>query len=185
MLILIFFKYCFEIWFTLITEFLKCSFLPNFVPTVAAALSSAQPWLVYAWHVISQALNKCQLCSSSSNPVYTTLSPVFCFTPHTASLVHQENHILPSSQVTSHHHKLYLFFFPIMACGKKCSLLLNISETYVLITTHITCQGRGEKLAKPRQLWLDNLKGPLFLDSKLIDVIMGMSPSHPSTFIEF
>ena len=41
------------------------------------------------------------------------------------------------------------------------------------------------KLAKPRQLWLGNLKGPLFLDSKLIDVIMGMSPCHPSAFIEF
>lgn len=43
----------------------------------------------------------------------------------------------------------------------------------------------GGELAKPRQLWLDNLKDPLFLDSKLIDVIMGMSPCHPSTFIEF
>ena len=43
----------------------------------------------------------------------------------------------------------------------------------------------GGKLAKPRQLSLDNLKDPLFLDSKLIDVIMGMSPCHPSTFIEF
>ena len=30
----------------------------------------------------------------------------------------------------------------------------------------------GGKLAKPRQLSLDNLKDPLFLDSKLIDVIM-------------
>ena len=71
-----------------------------------------------------------------------------------------------------------------MACGNKNgSLLLTISEASVLITTHIT-RYRGGKLAKPRQLWLDNLKDPLFLDSKLIDVIMGMSPCHPSTFIE-
>lgn len=67
---------------------------------------------------------------------------------------------------------------------EKCRLLLNLPEASVLITPHVTRSGGG-LLVKPTQLWLDNLKGPLSPDSKLIDVIMGMSPCHPSTFIEF